>query len=74
MGKKAGYNKSLSILASIFYGPIIWIITLSPRSLGPFGIVCYYINRVKTSWTYSNKDYTILVDSIRGWGLKGRYN
>ena len=27
------------------------------RSLDPFYIISYYINLVKTSWTYSRKEY-----------------
>ena len=30
-------------------------LTYCPKSLGPFCIVSYYINFVKTSWTYSTK-------------------
>ena len=31
-----------------------WKITECPRSLDPFYVVAYYINWVKTSWTYCN--------------------
>ena len=37
--------------------------TVCPRSIDPFDIVSYYINQVKTSWTYgTHKHGPLLID------------